>query len=283
MSESSLVSVSWLRANIEAPGIALLDASWHMPATGRSAREEHRSGALPGARFFDIEAVADTTSSLPHTCPSEDQFAEAVTRLGVNNNDFVVVYDSTGLFSAPRAWWLFRLYGHQRVAVLDGGLPAWEAAGLPLQPGAEAGPSDPPFIARHNPALIASHEAVVQAVASGDSRILDARSSGRFTGEQPEPRPELSSGHMPGAENVPFNTLLGDGGHCLRPKAELAERFAAHLPETGVPVITSCGSGVTACVLALALSELGIAAQVYDGSWTEWATRCPDQILGVET
>ena len=283
MTDTSLISVAWLRTNIEAPGIRLLDASWHMPATGRDARAEHRTKAIPGAQFFDIETVADTDSPLPHTCPTNAQFAHAVTQLGVRNSDFVVVYDTAGLFSAPRAWWLFRAFGHQRVAVLDGGLPAWEAAGLPLTSGSAEEPSDTAYSAELDETLIARHESVAQAVAEGSACILDARSPGRFAGLQPEPRPELPSGHMAGAHNVPFASLLDADGQRLKPREALREIFADHLPTGAAPVITSCGSGVTACVLALALWELGVTARVYDGSWTEWASRYPDQIERTES
>ena len=278
MSDHAVVSVAWLRANLDAPGIALLDASWHMPASGRSAHSEFLEVSLPGAGFFDIDQIADQGSTLPHSCPSGDDFALAMQALGIRNSDFVVVYDSLGMFSAARAWWLLRLFGHRRVAVLAGGLPAWQAQGLPTVPGAPPSAASEPFRVQFNEQLIARFEDVARAVDGDGSAVLDARSPGRFTGAEPEPRPGLASGHMPGAINIPFNHVLDTDKGTLKSAEELRLVFGDQLLPSGADVITSCGSGVTACVLALALHTLGITARVYDGSWCEWASRAPDTI-----
>ena len=278
MSDPVFVSVAWLHANIDAPGMALLDGSWHMPAAERNGFSEFEKKSLPGSVFFDIEQVADTDSALPHTCPSPSQFADAVQALGIRNSDFVVVYDAVGLFTAPRVWWLFRLFGHHRVAILEGGLPAWEAAGLPTIPGRPATPSPEPFEVQFNDQLLATHEQVQSAVARGDHCILDARSCGRFAGTDPEPRPGLPSGHMPGAVNLPFSRVVDPLRGSLVNESELRSMLEDHQNAAPGSIITSCGSGVTACVLALALHTLGVTARVYDGSWTEWATRAPEAI-----
>jgi len=278
MSDPVFVSVAWLRANIDAPGIKVLDGSWHMPASHRVAFSEFEEKSLPGSVFFDIEQVADTDSALPHTCPSPSQFADAVQALGIRNSDFVVVYDAVGLFTAPRVWWLFRLFGHHRVAILEGGLPAWEAAGLPTPLGRPPSPAPELFEVLFNDQLLATHEQVRSAIALGGHSILDARSSGRFAGTEPEPRPGLPSGHMPGAVNLPFSRVVDPLRGTLVNESELRSMLEDHQNAAPGSIITSCGSGVTACVLALALHTVGVTARVYDGSWTEWATRAPEAI-----
>ncbi len=278
MPDPAVVSVTWLRANLDAPGIRVLDGSWHMPASERNAAEEFVQKSIPGAAFFDIERVAATESDLPHTYPSADQFATAMQSLGIRNSDFVVVYDSVGLFSAPRVWWLLRLFGHRRVAVLHGGLPAWEDSGLATSPGNPPPPGDERFTTHFNPDLLATFDQTLRAVRDSQTTLLDARSPGRFAGSEPEPRIGLPSGHMPGARNLPFNNLLDPGTGALRPSEELRKVFGEQLLESEGEIITSCGSGVTACVLALGLHTLGRTARVYDGSWCEWATRAPGDI-----
>jgi thiosulfate/3-mercaptopyruvate sulfurtransferase len=279
MSNPAFVSVPWVQANFEAPGISIIDGSWHMPAAGRDAQAEFAEKALPGAIFFDIEQVADTAAELPHTCPTTEQFAQAMSTMGIKNTDFIVIYDTQGLFTAARVWWLFRLFGHERVAIMEGGLPAWEAANLPICPGEASVVQSEPYAAVFNDALFAAHHDVERAVEAQDVTIFDARSAGRYSGAEPEPRPNLPSGHMPGAVNVPFNLLIDSATGGLKSKDQLRDIFGDALSvEQGI--ITTCGSGVTACVLALALYHLGITARVYDGSWTEWASQ-PDASIRV--
>lgn len=266
----SLVDVGWLERHLGGDALCVVDASWHLPGTGRDGRCEYLGGHIPGAVFFDIDRVADTDSGLPHMLPDAGTFAREVGRLGIDNHTRVVVYDSAGLFSAARVWWMFRVFGHERVAILDGGLPAWERAGLPL----EAGPveRDPAgFVARFDPAAVWTLADVERNLDTGAAAVIDARPPGRFAGTAPEPRAGLPSGHIPHARNIPCSTVTDpETGH-VRPPAELRERFA---DLDNRPVVCSCGTGVTACVLAFALHRLGREdVAVYDGSWTEWAGR----------
>ena len=247
--------------------VRYVDATWFMPGAGDAAAAfacEH----VPGAVFFDIEQVADRSSPLPHMLPSAAEFARAVGRLGIGNDDDVVVYDAHGVMSAPRAWWTFRVFGHDRVTVLDGGLPGWRREGRAVESGAV---SPPParFEARYRPQLVRTREQVLAAARSGEEQIVDARSAGRFAGRDPEPRPGLRSGQIPGSLNVPFTTVL-DGGRFKPPEA-LRAVFRDAGVDPARPTICTCGSGITACVLAYALYLLGNSgAAVYDGSWAEW-------------
>lgn len=264
----SLVDVDWLQQRLEAPGVRVVDASWHLPTSGRHAGEEFLAGHIPGAVFLDIDRVADTGADLPHMLPDAGRFAEAAGRLGIGSDTDVVVYDTLGLFSAARAWWMFRAFGHPRVAILDGGLPAWRERGLAL----EAGPAEPPaagFEATPPDDAVWSMADVRRNIDSGEAVLLDARSPGRFAGREPEPRPGLPSGHIPGSRNVPFDRVLDPHSGCVQPLERLRELFA---PVDERPVVCSCGTGVSACVLAFALHRLGRDdVAVYDGSWTEWA------------
>jgi thiosulfate/3-mercaptopyruvate sulfurtransferase len=250
----------------------VLDGSWHLPAEQRDPRAEYRAAHIPGARFFDIDAVSDATSPLPHMLPRPEAFAGHVRRLGVGNGDCVVAYDASklGLMSAARVWWTFRAFGHDNVAVLDGGLRKWLAEGRPvtaeLPPPREPGP----FTLRPMPGLVRGLAEMRALVTSGNGQIADARGAGRFAGREPEPRPGLRSGHMPGARSVPFTTLLAADG-TLQSPAELRCAFEAAGIDIAKPVVTSCGSGVTAAVLSLALAVLGRSdTGLYDGSWSEW-------------
>ena len=266
-----LVSTDWLLAHLSDPGVVVIDASWHMPATNRDGRREFLAGHIPGAAFFDLDAVSDHTSPLPHMLPSPEDFASAMGALGVSNDVRVVVYDAAGLFSAPRLWWMLRIFGHEHVAILDGGLPKWTAEGRPLDTG-EAHPTARVFKPHFNAAAVADVAQVRQALDSGSAQVLDARAAPRFLGQAPEPRAGLASGHMPGALNLPMTDLIADG--------RLKEPDALEAALTGIgvsgdkPVITSCGSGVSAAVITLALARLGRPiGRLYDGSWTEWGGR----------
>jgi thiosulfate/3-mercaptopyruvate sulfurtransferase len=251
----------------------VIDASWHMPATNRDGHREFLAGHIPGASFFDLDAVSDHTSPLPHMLPSLEDFASAMGALGVSNDMRVVVYDGAGLFSAPRLWWMLRVFGHDKVAILDGGLPKWVAEGRPLDSG-EAHPTARVFTPHFNPAAVADVAQVRDALDSGSAQVLDARAAPRFLGRAPEPRAGLASGHMPGALNLPMTDLIADGR--LKEPQALEAALAAAGVSGDKPVITSCGSGVSAAVITLSLARLGRPlGRLYDGSWTEWGGR-PD-------
>ncbi len=266
---NDLISTDWLAGRLGDPETVVLDASWHMPADGRDARAEFTAEHLPGAAFFDIEAVRDARSVLPHMLAEPADFAVAARRLGVNRNSMVVVYDARGIFSAPRAWWNFRVMGHERVAVLDGGLPKWRAEGRPVETGWRPPPHGD-FKARLNPSLVRHLEGVCAALADAGAQVIDARPAARFNGAAPEPRPGLRSGHMPGAVNLPFSTLIGPCGVLLGEEA-LRETFQRAGVDLNAAITTTCGSGISASVLALALARLGRRdVAIYDGSWAEW-------------
>ncbi len=248
----------------------ILDASWFMSADHRSPQREFVAARIPGACRFDFdEVVTDHGNDLPHMLPPPAEFQAHVRRCGIGTGSRVVVYDTAGVFAAPRAWWMFRAMGHCDTVVLNGGLGAWKAAGLPVEAGDDLALLRGDFVARPEPARIAGCDDVLAAIQGNGAQIVDARSPGRFAGHEPEPRPGLRSGHMPGARNLPFGRLLADGRY--RPVPELRTVFAEAGVDLARPLITSCGSGVTACVVALA-AELAGATQVavYDGSWADW-------------
>lgn len=270
-SASPLVNAGWLRDAFERPDVVVLDASWHMPATRRDGASEFELGHIPGSVFFSIDGIADPDSTLPHMVPTAEAFAEAVGALGVGTGDHVVCYATDGIGTAPRAWWMFRLFGHERVSVLDGGLPAWTAAGGTLVKG-PARPRPRAFQATFNPARIRDLTAVRANLQAATELVVDARSAGRFAGTEAEPRPGLRGGHIPGSVNVPYQTLL-DGPRMLPPEALRARLEAAGVAGDRPPVFT-CGSGVSACTLALGLTLTGRDDwAVYDGSWSEWGGR----------
>ena len=267
---SNLVSTGWLAANREA--VKVVDASWYMPADRRDPRAEYEAGHIPGAVFFDIDAVSDPATDLPHMLPAPAAFAAAVSALGIGNGDMVVVYDGAGTFSAPRVWWSFKAMGHDRVAVLDGGLPRWKAEGRALESGA-AHPAPAAFTATPRPAILRDFAAVMAIVADKTAQIADARSPGRFTAAEPEPRPGVRGGHMPGAVNVHYRSLLNDDGS-FKSTGQLRDVIARAGIDAARPVVTSCGTGVTAAIVMLALEEIGAKdVALYDGSWTEWGSR----------
>jgi len=264
-----LVSTDWLAQHLGDADLVILDGSWHMPAEGRDAKAEYAAGHIPGAVFFDIDGVADHTTDLPHMLPTPQAFATAARRLGVEPGSTIVVYDSVGVFSAPRVWWSFRAMGHDKVFVLDGGLKRWLAEGRAL----EAGWRDPPhgeFKAHARPALVADLRQVREIVAGGGPQLVDARSAPRFRGEAPEPRPGLREGHMPGAKNVPWSGVVAEDGSLAAPEV-LRAAFEAGRVDLTAPIVTTCGSGITAALLAIGLARLGRDdVAVYDGSWSEW-------------
>ncbi len=251
--------------------LRIIDASWFLPTEPRTGREVYLEAHIPGAVFFDIDKVADLDGGLPHTLPTAEAFAAAVGALGISNDKQVVVYDAQGIITAPRVWWMFRIFGHGRVAVLNGGLPKWLAEGRPTERGDT--PSSPTeFAARMRPDRVRDLTAVCCFMDSGAEQIVDVRSAGRYSGEEPEPRAGVRSGHIPRSVNLPFTELVTGG------KLQSSDGVRAALARAGVsterPITASCGSGVTACILGLALSSIGNENwAVYDGSWTEWGSR----------
>jgi len=275
-----IVETDWLAAHLQAPDLLVFDGSWHLPTTQRDAKAEYLTTHIPGALFFDIEDLSDEKSPLPHMLPSTVKFASRMKKMGVGDGMRIVVYDSEGLFSAARVWWTFRAMGHDDVAVLNGGLKKWKAEGRPLEDGPPRKRPECHYTPVMNASLVRDVDDIKQVVGKNSAQIVDARPAGRFAGTEPEPRPGLRCGHMPGARNVPSQSLLNDDG-TLKAPAEITKIFAAAGIDPALPVITTCGSGVTASILSLALAVLGQTdAAVYDGSWAEWGA---DNGLPIET
>jgi thiosulfate/3-mercaptopyruvate sulfurtransferase len=265
-----IVETDWLAERLDAPGLVIFDATWHLPTAGRDAKAEYLAEHIPGALFFDIDDLSDETSPLPHMMPSTVKFASRMKKMGVGDGMRIVVYDSYGLFSAARAWWQFRVMGHNDVAVLNGGLRKWKAEGRPLEDGPPPRRSERHYTPRLNADLIRDLDEMRALGSRGTGQIVDARSPGRFAGTEPEPRPGVRGGHIPGSSNVHYASLLDPDG-TLKSKDELARIFADAGISPSAPVVTTCGSGVTASILSLALAVLGQTnAAVYDGSWAEW-------------
>lgn len=261
-----LISTEWLANHLSDPDICILDCSWHLPATKRSAKAEFDFTHIPGAQFFDLDAISDTESKLPHMLPSAEKFGREVGRLGVGNTKRIICYDSVGLFSAPRAWWMLKAFGLVNVAVLDGGLKKWLAEEREIQSDTNVINSVGSFWAR----LDASKVVSIDEMANTKAQIIDARSKARFRGEEPEARAGVKPGHIPGSKNVHYASLLHNNG-TLRHPNDLATIFRKAKVNLGKPIVTSCGSGVTAAILTLALTELGAKdLRLYDGSWAEW-------------
>ena len=265
----TLVSTEWLDQHLGDPDLRVLDASWYLPEAERNARQEYEEAHIPGARFFDIDEISDKSSDLPHMAPPVEKFMSRMRAMGVGDGHQVVVYDGAGLLSAARVWWLFKLMGHTNVAVLDGGFPKWQAEGRAIE---DMAPMirDRHMTVRFQNHLVRDVTQVSAASKLGDHVIVDARAANRFRGDAPEPREGLRSGHIPGARSVPFTTLLNED-KTLKSPEETRSVFAAAGVDLDKPIITTCGSGVTAAILALALERLGHARwSLYDGSWAEW-------------
>jgi len=265
------VTTEWLAAHLNDPSIAVVDGSWHLPTAGRDAHAEFREGHIPGAVFFDIDAIADTKSPLPHMLPSPERFSELVGALGISEKHQIIVYETEGLYSAPRVWWTFRIMGAPDVRMLDGGLPRWRAERRPLAHGETKRPPAV-FQASLDEHAVSGLDAVRRHLEAGSAQIVDARPAARFRGEAAEPRAGVKSGHMPGGLNLPYSNLIADGS--LKPPADIAAAFSAAGIDPAKPIVTSCGSGVTAAILTLAAEMIGARdLSLYDGSWAEWGSR----------
>ena len=266
----ALVDTEWLAAHLDDPHIRIVDSSFKLPGIAPTAREDYDRGHIPGAVFFDIDEIAEPGTSLPHMIPSLELFARKMEQLGIGDDDRVIVYDSAGLSSAGRAWWMLRLFGHHNVALLDGGLPKWKAEGRPL----ETAVPNPPrrrFSARFDPALVRDKQALLGNLSARREQVLDARAAGRFEGNVEETRPGLRRGHIPGSRNLPYDRVTDPQTRRLRDAEALSGLFRDAGVALDRPIVTSCGSGVTACALAFALHLIGHpGAAVYDGSWSEW-------------
>lgn len=262
----SLVSTEWLAAHLGEPDLVVVDASWHMPASGRSGRDEYREAHIPGARFFDIDAVSDTSHPAPHMLPDAEAFARAMERLGIGSSDRIVVYDNSPIRTAARAWFTFRHFGANQVAVLDGGFQKWVAEGRPVESG-EPAPRSAVFNAAPRPNEVVSKAQVLKGIGCA---LVDARGRPRFEGSEPDPRPGVASGHIPGARNLPFSSVFNEDG-TFKGRAELRRLFEEAGVDPKKPFVVSCGSGVTAASLLFAAHLLGNdRTLLYDGSWSEW-------------
>ena len=266
-----LVSTDWLAAHRGAPDLRIVDATFYFPHEGKDARAEFEAAHIPGAVFFDIDDIAETNTDLPHMVPPPEKFSAKVRKLGLGDGCRIVAYDQKGLFSAARAWWMFRLFGHADVAVLDGGLPKWRTEGRPTEDGPARPAGERHFTARKDNSLIREIDQMRSILRSGREQVLDARPAERFAGQAPEPRPGLRGGHMPGSRNLPYDQLIDPDSGTMKDPAALRALFAEAGIDLGRPVVTSCGSGLSACLLALGLHRLDVRrTAVYDGSWAEW-------------
>lgn len=268
--KDALVTTDWLAENLNAPDLRVVDASYYLPREGLDPRREFEAQHIPGAVFFDIDDIADPDSDLPHMLPPPHIFSSKVRRLGLGDGLRLVIYDQRGIWSAPRAWWTFRYFGHQEVAVLDGGLPKWLDEGRSVAEGPESN-EERHFTPRANSFLLRDREQLLDNLGRGSEQVIDARARGRFEGSDPEPREGMRSGHIPGSLNLPFGEIIDQSSQTFLDKDEIRRRFEAEGLDLKQPVVASCGSGVTAGVLALALHRLGHRdTAVYDGSWSDW-------------
>jgi thiosulfate/3-mercaptopyruvate sulfurtransferase len=268
--DKPIVSAEWLVSHLNAPDVRVLDCTYFMPGSPRTGRQVYDAHHIPGARFFDIDDVADTDSTLPHMLPAPEKFSSRVRRMGLGDGHRVICYDQNGFLASARVWWMFRVMGHADVAVLDGGFEAWRAAGGGVEDLPPHFVADRHFTVRPRRDLVRDLDQMKQTVDAGGAQIVDARSAGRFNGTVPEPRPGLRSGHMPGSFNVPYGEVLAADGR-FKPEADIRAAFEKAGVDLSKPIVNSCGSGVTAAILALAQSVAGHdGAAVYDGSWTEW-------------
>lgn len=277
--EKPIVSAQWLKSHLTAPDVRVLDCTWYMPNEPRTGRQVYDAHHIPGARFFDIDDIADTDSPLPHMLPPPEKFSSRVRRLGLGDGHRVICYDQNGFVASARTWWMFRVMGHEDVAVLDGGFEAWRAAGGAIEDLPPHFQADRHFTVRPRRDLVRDIDQVKQAL-TGSAQVVDARSAARFKGEVEEPRPGLRKGHMPASFSVPYTEVVTNG--FLKPEAELRQVFANAGVDLSKPIINTCGSGVTAAILALAQSVAGHDdAAVYDASWSEWGA--PQTATAVET
>jgi thiosulfate/3-mercaptopyruvate sulfurtransferase len=270
VNDDALVDTAWVAGHLDDAGVRIVDGSWHLPPTGRDGHDEYRQAHIPGAVYFDIDAISDPDSTLPHMLPSAEAFAAAVGELGISNDHRVVVYDSDGLFSAPRVWWMFRAFGHDNVAVMTGGFRTWQSEGRPVTAEVPAPPAAT-FEARLNQGMVRSLEQMRANMDSGAELVLDARAANRFAGTEPEIRPGVRSGHIPGSGNLPYSEIVDAEAGAFVSGDDLRNAFDAQGATGTQPVTTTCGSGITACILGLGMHLNGRDDwAVYDGSWTEW-------------
>jgi thiosulfate/3-mercaptopyruvate sulfurtransferase len=270
-SEIPFVPTAWLGEQLSNPAVRIVDGTWHLPPTGRVGADEYRAAHIPGAVFFNLDTISDPSNPLPHMLPSADFFAEAVGAMGISEGDTIIVYDQLGLFTAPRVAWMFRIYGAKDVRILAGGLPAWQAELRPVTD-APSMPAPALFKARLDAATVADLAAVSARLSDKAAQVVDARPAPRFDGKAPEPRPGVRMGHMPGSLNLPFGAVVADGQ--LRAPEDIRAEMAKAGIDLAQPVVCSCGSGVSAVVIAMAMSKAGANVQaIYDGSWAEWGAR----------